>query len=169
VALAATEVVAGSLEPGRVMEVAAGLDLHGRMELRDGAPPLILDAAHNPAGARALAEALPAAAAGRPLVACAAVLADKDARGVVEALAPALDGFVATEIPNERLEAAGRPGARALGAAELAAIAREAGIGWVAEEPSPEAALSQAAARVTQVAGALLVTGSHYLLRYADS
>ena len=39
--------------------VAAGLELHGRMEVIDGDPPLVLDAAHNPAGAAALAEALP--------------------------------------------------------------------------------------------------------------
>ena len=44
-------------------------------------PPTFLDAAHNPDGAAALAEALPDVAGGRPVVACLAVLADKDASG----------------------------------------------------------------------------------------
>ena len=60
---------------------------------------LVLDAAHNPAGAAALAEALPAVAGGRPVIAALAVLADKDVRSLVGALAPVLAGIVATEIP----------------------------------------------------------------------
>ncbi len=79
VALAAAEALLGSLDPERVAAVAAGLELHGRMEVIDGDPPLVLDAAHNPAGAAALAEALPAVAGGRPVIASLAVLADKDA------------------------------------------------------------------------------------------
>ena len=98
VALAAAEAVLGSLDPERVRGVAAGLELHGRMEVIEGDPPLVLDAAHNPAGAAALAEALPAVAGGRPVIGCLAVLADKDAAGIVGALAPALAGVVATEI-----------------------------------------------------------------------
>jgi dihydrofolate synthase / folylpolyglutamate synthase len=168
VALATAEDVLGSLAPARVAGVAAGLDLHGRMELVEGDPPLILDAAHNPAGAMALAEALPAVAGERPLIACLAVLADKDAAGIVAALAPVLDGLVATEIPAERLASAGRPGARALAGSELAAAAREAGIGWVGEEPRPSAAMARARAHARKVGGVVVVTGSHYLLRYAS-
>jgi len=167
VALAAAEGVIGSLDRERVVDVAAGLDLHGRMELVAGDPPLILDAAHNPAGALALAEAVPAAAAGRPVIACLAVLADKDAPGVVGALAPVLDGLVATEIPAERLASAGRPGARARAAGELAAAAREAGLGWVGEEADPAAAMALAGDEARERAGVVLATGSHYLLRYA--
>jgi dihydrofolate synthase / folylpolyglutamate synthase len=167
VALAATEAVLGALDPERVTGVAAGLELHGRMELIADHPPLILDAAHNPAGARALAEALPRVAGRRPVIACLAVLADKDAAGVVEALAPVVDGLVATEIPAARLASAGRPGARALGAGALAAAGREAGFGWVGEEPDPSAAIARARERAAEVDGAVLVTGSHYLLRYA--
>jgi dihydrofolate synthase / folylpolyglutamate synthase len=168
VALAAAEAVLGSLDPERVAKIAAGLELHGRVELIAGDPPLILDAAHNPAGARALAEALPAAAGGRPVVACLAVLADKDAAGVMAALAPGLDGLVATEIPAERLADAGRPGARARGASDLAGLAREAGLGWVGEEADPVAAMARARERAIELGGVVLVTGSHYLLRYAD-
>jgi dihydrofolate synthase / folylpolyglutamate synthase len=168
VALAAAERVLGSLEPERVLAVAAGLELHGRMEVQDGDPPLLLDAAHNPAGAAALAEALPEVAGGRPVIACLAVLADKDAAGVVGALAPVLAGVVATEIPAERLAEAGRPGARALAASDLAEVARGAGIGWVEEVVDPAAAVERARSVARGQGGVALVSGSHYLLRYAE-
>ena len=91
----------------------------------EGDPPAIVDAAHNEAGARALAEALPALAAGRPVVACLAVLADKDAAAIAAALAPALDGCVCTAADPG--PAMGRPGSRALAAAELARLRRGGG------------------------------------------
>jgi dihydrofolate synthase/folylpolyglutamate synthase len=169
VALAAAEVVLGSLDARRVRGVAAGLDLHGRMEVVEGDPPLLLDAAHNPAGAEALAEALPAVAAGRPVIACLAVLADKDVAGVVGALAPVVAGVVATEIPPRRMEQAGRPGARALPASRLADLAREAGIGWVEEGAEPAAAVARARSVAHAQGGVALITGSHYLLRYAPT
>jgi dihydrofolate synthase/folylpolyglutamate synthase len=169
VALAATEAITGSLDPDRVRAVAAGLELRGRMEAIEGDPPIVVDAAHNPAGAAALAEALPAVAAGRPVIACMAVLADKDAAGVVGALAPVVEGVVATEVPAEVLEAAGRPGARALAAGELAQVAREAGLGCVEEVVDPAAAVDRARSMATERGGVLLVTGSHYLLRYGLS
>jgi dihydrofolate synthase/folylpolyglutamate synthase len=168
VALAAVEALLGSLDVERVREVAAALELHGRMEVIDADPVMVLDAAHNPAGAAALAEALPAVAGGRPVIAALAVLADKDVRGVVGALAPVLAGVVATEIPAERLAAAGRPGAKAFPTAELAEIAREIGVGWVAEETDPAAAVARAREVARNQSGVALVTGSHYLLRYAD-
>jgi dihydrofolate synthase/folylpolyglutamate synthase len=168
VALAAAEAILGSLDVERVREVAASLELHGRMEVIESDPPLVLDAAHNPAGAAALAEALPAVAGGRPVIAALAVLADKDVRGVVGALAPVLAGVVATEIPPERLAAAGRPGAKAFPTAELAEIARETGVGWVEAEPGPAAAIERAREVAHDQAGLVLVAGSHYLLRYAS-
>jgi dihydrofolate synthase/folylpolyglutamate synthase len=132
-----------------------------------GQPPTILDAAHNPDAARALAEAIEKIAAGRPVIACLATLADKDAAGIVNTLEPRLAGLVATEIPAELLARVARPGARASAAAELAAGAVEAGVGWVREEPDPVAAIALARARAEELGGVALVTGSHYLLRYA--
>ena len=113
--------------------VAAALELPGRAQLLTAEPPLILDAAHNPDAARALAEALVQLAGERPVIACLAALADKDAAGIAGALAPRLAGAVATEIPAGLLARAARPGARALAAEELAAVLREAGLDWVGE------------------------------------
>jgi dihydrofolate synthase / folylpolyglutamate synthase len=168
VALAAAEAMLGSLDPERALEVAAGLELPGRMQTLAGDPPLILDAAHNPAGALALAEGLPAAAEGRPVIAVLAVLADKDAAGILSALAGVVEGMVATEIPRERLASAGRPGAEAYAANALAVAGREAGISWVGEEPDAKAAVALARDRARAGGGVVLVTGSHYLLRYAS-
>ncbi|MBA2240034.1 MAG: bifunctional folylpolyglutamate synthase/dihydrofolate synthase, partial [Solirubrobacterales bacterium] len=111
VSLAAAETILGRLEPERVMEVAAGLELPGRMELLDGDPPTLIDAAHNPAGAAALAEALPEVIGERPVIACLAILPGKDAAGIVTALAPRLDGLVATRVPAAAMSGLGRPGA----------------------------------------------------------
>src|SRR4051794_30397925 len=45
------------LDPDRVAEVAATLTIPGRLERLAGGPPTLVDVAHNPDGARALAEA----------------------------------------------------------------------------------------------------------------
>ncbi len=166
VAIALAEAVLGTLDPDRVREVGAGLELPGRMQVLAGDPPLILDAAHNPAGARALAEALPEAAGTAPVVACLALLADKDAAGVIDALAPSLELAVCTELPAERLARVGRPGARSLEASTLAEIA--AGHGLAAETVTePHAALRMALVQARNRRGVALATGSHYLLNYA--
>ena len=78
-----------------------------------------------------------------------------------------LAGVVATEVPAERL-AAGREAGRAGAPAErLAAVARDAGIGWVEEVVDPAAAVDRARSVARAQGGVVLVTGSHYLLRYA--
>ena len=167
VALAAAEAVLGPLDPERVHEVAARVDLPGRMQVLAGDPPLILDAAHNPDGARALAEALPDATGGRPVFACMAALADKDAAGIIEALAGRLAAIVCTEVPPERLAGAGRPGAASHSAESLAALARAAGLGEVQALVDPRQAVGRALALAAARDGVALVAGSHYLLSYA--
>jgi dihydrofolate synthase/folylpolyglutamate synthase len=167
VAAAAVRATIGRLDPDRVEAVAKALALPGRVQLLDGAPPLILDAAHNPHGARALAEALPEAAGEVPVVACLAILADKDAAGVLAALAPRVDAAICTELPAEHLARAGRPGARSLEAERLAQLAEAAGVGAAEVEPEPEEAVRRALIAAGQRGGVALVSGSHYLLRYA--
>jgi dihydrofolate synthase/folylpolyglutamate synthase len=167
VALASADVIVDRLDPERVGVVAGGLELHGRMEVVEGDPPVILDAAHNPAGATALAEALPAVAGGRPIVGCIATLADKDAAGILAALAPQLAALVTTEIPAARLESVGRPGARSIEPAELARLAQVAGIAAVESSSDPADAVERARELAGERGAMALVFGSHYLLRYA--
>jgi dihydrofolate synthase/folylpolyglutamate synthase len=169
VAIAAAEATLGPLDPDRVRAVAGGIELPGRMQLVDGDPPLILDAAHNPDGARALREALPEVVGDAPVVACLAILADKDAGGVVAALAPRLDAAICTELSAERLARAGRPGGRSLAASRLMELADGAGVTRTEAIEQPAAAVRRALAVASKRGGVTLVSGSHYLLGYARS
>jgi dihydrofolate synthase/folylpolyglutamate synthase len=164
VAMVAAGEIAGWLDGERVAEVAAHLELHGRMEGIEAKVPLLLDAAHNPDGARALAEAL-AERGEEQVVACMAILSEKDADGIIAALAPALSAVVFTEIPSELLKSRGRSGATSRRAGDLAELA--GGQQVVEAIPDPGAAVERAAALAKERSASLLITGSHYLLGYA--
>jgi len=163
-ACAAAEAFLGRLDREQVARVAATVTVPGRLERIAERPPTYVDAAHNPAGAAALARSLPALAAGRRVVGCLAILADKDAEAMVAALAPGLDRVVCTELPASALEGHGRPGARSRAADELAALCAEAGLPAEAE-PDFEKALGRARKLTEEPPpGLLLVTGSHYAI-----
>ncbi len=168
VAVAAAEQITGPLEPALVDAVAAETRLPGRMEVAGGDPPLVSDAAHNPDGAKALAEALPGIVQGRPVVGCIAILAGKDAAGIIGPLAPLLDALVVTEVPAVRLEGSGRAGAGSVPAGELAELAREAGVGEVEILVHPRFALARAKELARRRGGVALAAGSHYLLGYGS-
>jgi len=170
-ATAAAEVFLGELRPERVEAVAARIEIPGRLEQIGVDPPAFIDAAHNPDGAAALAEALPEVAAGRPVVACLAILADKDAAAMVDALAPAVVHAVCTELPALPFAdgtishhmggfSAHRPG---FSVDDLAGVCAKAG---VATETEPDFGTAVARGRklALELGGVLLVTGSHYVL-----
>ena len=73
----------------------------GRLEWVAGRPSLLLDSAHNPAGAVALARALDRLAA-RPRVLLFAAMHDKDVAGMAGALQGSFDALVTTRPPLER-------------------------------------------------------------------
>jgi dihydrofolate synthase/folylpolyglutamate synthase len=124
----------------------------GRLERIAGDPPLVLDGAHNPAGARALAAHL---AGGPPFVLVFGAMADKDVPGLARALFPEAEAIVLTRprvsraaSPEELARRAGRVGARA----------------W--REPSVARAL-RLARRLARAHGpdtAVVVAGSLYLV-----
>ena len=87
----------------------------GRLEPVRSAPTVLLDAAHNPHGATALAAALTEEFNFRKLVGVIAILADKDARGILTALEPVLAEVVLAENSS----------ARSMPVDELAAIAKD--------------------------------------------
>ena len=142
VALAAAEAVLGDLELERVREVAAAIELPGRAQAIAGDPPVILDAAHNPAGARALAEALPALAEGRPVTAVYRRARRQGRRGHRRRTRARDRGACRDRVARFATRLGGPPGAETLAAAELAAIARAAGIEAVVEEPDPSRAIA---------------------------
>jgi dihydrofolate synthase/folylpolyglutamate synthase len=105
VALAATEVLlrGGGTLDGQVVEAAfADVDSPGRLELVRTSPAILVDAAHNPAGAEALADALTEAFAFERLVGVVGVLDDKDAEHILGALEGVLDEVVVTRSSSVR-------------------------------------------------------------------
>jgi dihydrofolate synthase / folylpolyglutamate synthase len=166
VAREAAGVLLGELDEAAVERAARRVLLAGRFELVEGDPPLVLDAAHNPQGAAALAEALSALAGGRPVVACLALLADKDADGIADALAPALAAACCCAIPSADVAGSGRPGAASVPAAELAGLLEARGVQARTLE-APGEAIEEAIRLARERNGVALLAGSHYLLRYA--
>ena len=143
--------------------VVPGLVIPGRAQFVAGDPPVVYDAAHNPDGATALADALPEFAGAQPVICCIAILAEKDARGIIEPLARVCSQFVCTQIPEEAIRGSGRPVGESYSASGLAEICRELG----AETEAVEDPL-EAWARTRELArdrdGVALAAGSHYLL-----
>jgi dihydrofolate synthase / folylpolyglutamate synthase len=164
IACAAAQAFLGHLDRDLAAEVGARVTVPGRLELIAERPPVFLDAAHNPAGAAALARSLPAVAERKRVVACLAILADKDAAAMIAALAPVLERAVCTELPRAALEGHGRPEARSRPAIELALACGKAGL--AAEvEPDLETALRRAVSLAAEPPeGVVLVAGSHYAI-----
>lgn len=106
VALAAVEAFLGGgrgrLEIETVRSGFASVTSPGRLEVVRRSPTVLLDAAHNPAGAQALAASLGEAFAFDHVVAVVAVLRDKDAVGLLEALGPVVSEVVVTQNGSPR-------------------------------------------------------------------
>ena len=125
-ALAAVEALAASGEPladDLVREAFGGASSPGRLEVLRRGPAVLVDAAHNAAGAAALAEALAEAFAFTATIGVLAVLADKDAAEIVAALDPALDRVICTANSSPRAMPAqelGRIAAEVLGSDRVA-------------------------------------------------
>jgi dihydrofolate synthase/folylpolyglutamate synthase len=161
-ALRAAAEIAGELPAEALDAVVASLSIPGRAQVIPGDPTLIVDAAHNADGARALAAALPELGGG-PVVCCTAVLEGKDAAAIAAALAPHCAHVVSTEVPEAAIAAGGRPGGRSIPASELAALFAAEGVEAEAVRER-ERALERALAVGRDRSLPVLVTGSHFLL-----
>ncbi|MDQ1695746.1 MAG: dihydrofolate synthase / folylpolyglutamate synthase [Frankiaceae bacterium] len=84
----------GPLDVEIVRSALAGVTSPGRLEIVRRSPTVVLDGAHNPAGAAALAAALEEAFTFDRLVAVVAVLDDKDAAGLLRELEPVVSSVV---------------------------------------------------------------------------
>ncbi|WP_308042228.1 bifunctional tetrahydrofolate synthase/dihydrofolate synthase [Streptomyces sp. 8L] len=162
VALAAVEAFFGvgatrpdALDAERVRGAFAAVTSPGRMEVVRRSPTIVLDAAHNPAGARVAAEAVSEAFDFSRLIGVISTSGNKDVRGVLEALEPICAELVVTQNSTHR----------AMDADELAGLAVEIfGDDRVQVEPRLDDALEAAitlAEEEGEFAGAgVLVTGS---------
>ncbi len=156
-ALAAVEALLGGeggLDADTVRAALADVDSPGRLELVRRSPAVLVDAAHNPAGAAVLADAVQEAFSFQPLVGVVGVLADKDAAGILAALEPVLDAVVVTRASSPR----------AVPVEELQELAVEIfGEDRVDATGRLEEALDMALARAEtdgRMSGGVLVTGS---------
>ena len=143
-----------SPDAGALKSAAEETRIPGRLEVVAADPLTIHDGAHNPAGAAALAEALPdLVGQRRPRVCVISVLEDKDAAEILRALLPSFDAAVFTRCANPR----------ALSPATLESLAAQVGGPPAQTVADPRAAVERARA-VAAPAGAVVVTGSIYLI-----
>jgi dihydrofolate synthase/folylpolyglutamate synthase len=160
-ALAAVEAFLGdqALDADLVRDAFGRMTSPGRLEIIRRSPMILLDAAHNPHGAAAAADALDDSFAFSPLIGVIGVMSDKEYEGVLAAFEPHLAHVVVTQNST----------ARALPAAELAATAREVfGADRVTVAPRLADAIDEATALAeggesggsSIGSGAVLVTGS---------
>ncbi|OON80952.1 dihydrofolate synthase [Streptomyces tsukubensis] len=162
VALAAVEAFFGvgserpdPLSVETVRKAFASVASPGRLEVVRRSPTVVLDAAHNPAGARATAEAVSEVFGFSRLVGVIGASAEKNVRGLLEAFEPILAEVVITRNSSHR----------AMDPDELAGIAVEVfGDDRVQVEPrlddAIEAAITLAEEDDEYTGGGVLVTGS---------
>jgi len=163
-AIAAVEALLGRpLDADAVRTGLARVCSPGRFDLRPGSPMVVLDAAHNPHGARALVASL-AELSPRATYAVVAVMADKDIDGMLRELEPVVDAVVCTRNSSPR----------SLSPSDLAARARQV---WGTDRVhvAQDVASAIAGARSLAVAGRtssdgaiILVTGSVVTVGDAD-
>ena len=135
--------------------VRAGLEQvcwPGRLQVLQRDPPVVLDAAHNPAGAAVLAKALGRLLPGWPIGMVTGMASDKDAAGFMRRMAPHVARSWTVTLDNPR----------GLPSEEIQRLAEAAGL------PADSAPLPDALDRARDWAvahdGAVLITGSIYLL-----
>ena len=142
------------LDEHAVREAAASIEVPGRLQVVSEDPLTLLDGAHNPEAVNALVQSLPALVGERPLALVLGVLEDKDAASMLSSLLAKC----------ERAWFTAPPSARALSPAALQSLARQLGFEQVACEPRPAQALAGAQRWARERGGAVLATGSVYLV-----
>ncbi|MBP9713637.1 MAG: bifunctional tetrahydrofolate synthase/dihydrofolate synthase [Sterolibacterium sp.] len=136
--LAALDALADQL-PVAMQDIRRGLlevELPGRFQMLPGRPAIVLDVAHNPHAARALADNLGAQGQAyyRQTWAVFGMMRDKDRAAVIAALKPRIDHWLPCTLP----------GARAATATELTAQLEQAGISTALPFDTPSAAFMYA-------------------------
>lgn len=139
-ALAAAEALIGAgphqpIDPEVVRAAFARVQSPGRLERLASTPTVLVDAAHNPHGARALAASLTSEFRFTRLVGVLGVMGEKDARGILDELEPVLHEVVITANSSPR----------AMDPDQLGALATEVfGVDRVSVEPDLARAVEQA-------------------------
>lgn len=156
-ALAAVEAFFGD-QPLDIEAVRAGfaaVTSPGRCEIVNRGPTIILDAAHNPHGAKALADTLANEFNFDEIVAVVGIFGDKDAVGILQEIEPVVDHVIVTQSSSDR----------AMPSAELEKIASKIfGVDRVFEVGDLSTALDRAVSDATRPLSedtiGIIVTGS---------
>jgi dihydrofolate synthase/folylpolyglutamate synthase len=127
-----------------------------RAERIPGDPPVLVDVAHNTAGAAALAATIPSMFPSRPVAVVAGFAQDKDHDAILRALAPATSRFFLTEFAGER----------ATPADQLLRAAPPGGPACEAVPLIPEA-VARAKEWARSKGGAVVITGSFFVIAEA--
>jgi dihydrofolate synthase/folylpolyglutamate synthase len=127
----------------------------GRCEVIHRDPTIILDAAHNPHGAKAIAETIQSEFTFDEVIGIVAVMADKDALGILQALEPVMNQIIVTANSSER----------SMSIAELSKLATQVfGADRVFAEETLQAAIDRAAKDALRPLSdeslAIIITGS---------
>jgi dihydrofolate synthase/folylpolyglutamate synthase len=156
-AVAAVSAMGVAADDGVVASGLAAVRWPGRLEVVRDTPRVLLDGAHNPAAARALAAFLSEEKArrGGRVTAVFGIMRDKAIAEVVSALRPVVDQWIATAPSTPR----------ALPADDVAAVIHAAG-GRVMTEPDPPQAVRVALSGLCD-ADLCCVTGSFYTVAAA--
>jgi dihydrofolate synthase / folylpolyglutamate synthase len=154
-AAAAAEAFLGrDLDPTALHAAESETRIPGRLDVVASDPLTIYDGAHNPSGARALAEILPEVFGDRrPRVGVVSVLEDKDAAGMLRALMPLWDRLVFTRCANPR----------ALSPGTLESLADKLSGPPSVTVADPSVAVERAC-DLAGAGGAVVATGSIYLV-----
>lgn len=156
----ATQAITGEILTEGLSQVSSP----GRLQLVGIAPTVLVDAAHNPHGARALVHALGESFDFDEWGVVLGVLADKDAEGIVAALAPIATHVFATAPASDRADNADR----------IADVAETAGLRVTVHDDlaqAAEAARAWGAAsdrRAVVIAGSVVLAGEAVTLAAAE-
>jgi dihydrofolate synthase/folylpolyglutamate synthase len=154
VAVAASEaLLGGPLDDEVLRSGVAAVTSPGRLELVASSPLVLIDGAHNPQGMRALAASLTEEFANQSWVLVMSSMKDKDLTQIVPQLKGRIRSAIATEVGSSRSRSAD----------DLAAVLESSLEVPVEAVPDPAAALARAR-EVAGPEGAVLVTGSLYLV-----
>ncbi len=136
---------------GAVRDGLVAVSLEGRFQVLPGRPTIVLDVAHNPQAARALATTLSSMGRFPQTIAVLGILADKDIGAVIAAMKERVD----------RWHVATLPGPRGASAAAVAAALVNAGVASSAIQPFDDIGSALTAARAAaSEADRIIVFGS---------
>jgi dihydrofolate synthase/folylpolyglutamate synthase len=153
VALATVRAVPGiEITDDRIRHGLADVQWPGRLQMitRSSGQQVLLDGAHNVAGARALKEALKKHFAGRSITLIIGTLADKNCEGICAELAPLAERILVVPVDSDRTASAAAVAAACSVANPTAAVIQTAGL---------QEALARSDDGFTAVTGSLYLVG----------